>query len=65
MCISNSESGEIMTKELYKIVGIYGDKKVTLRTVSSVVEAKAIQKEFRKGFTSSWRIEIEQSTEGL
>lgn len=47
----------------YKIVGLYDDKKVTLKTVNDEIEAEETRREYAQAFTSSWTIKIEISEE--
>ena len=54
-----------MTRELYKIIGIYDEKKITLKTVNDEAEAETERKRFAASFSSSWKVMIEPSTEAI
>lgn len=54
-----------MKTERFKIVGIYEDKKVTLKTVNDEMEAETERSRFASSFSSSWTIKIEKSPEVL
>lgn len=54
-----------MKRELYKIVGIYEDKRVTLKTVDDEAEAETERRRFAACFSSSWTIKVERSAEAI
>lgn len=54
-----------MKTERYKIVGIYDEKKVTLKTVNDEAEAETERMRFAASFSSSWKVTVEKSTEAI
>ncbi len=54
-----------MARELYKIVGYFEDKKITLEVVNGEADAERERVRFAKSFSSSWKVQIEKISEVL
>lgn len=69
MCLSSADFNILKhtqkDAQKYKIMAVYDDKRITLKTVNDLDQAREARSYFMKAFSSSWTIEIEPSLGGL